>query len=483
MVKTRTRLFLALLVLFGLGLYQMMRWILDDVRPHFLETMEESMVDMATLLAAQVSSEAADGLIPLDGLRAAFDAAGKRRFAAKIYAMNKTRINLQVYVTDHKGVVLFDSNGGRAEGQDYSRWNDVYRTLNGQYGARATTLDPANPRSELLYVASPILAGDKTIGVLSVCKPTDSVRLFMEIARRDLLLLGAVSALTLVLIAVMTSRWITWPIDRLTGYVQAIRDGKRGSLPRLGRSEIGVLGHAFEEMRVALEGKQYVEDYVQTLTHQMKSPLSAIQGAAELLEEDMPAEQRRHFLENIRSESSRLRDLVDRMLQLSALENRRQLNDTAPICLSDLVREALQTLKPGFDRKRLTVRLAGTVDLVVPCERFLVSQALVNLLENAVDFSNDGGQIEVSLNRTEAHVTITVADEGCGIPEYALDKVFDRFYSLVRPGTGKKSSGLGLAFAREVAVLHGGWATLENRAQGGAIATLALGTGTLSANA
>lgn len=465
---------MALLLLFGLGLYQIIDWILDDVRPHYLETMEESMVDMATLLASHVSTQVSGDRIPVQDLRAAFDAAKKRHFSARIYEVTKTQINIRVYVTDRNGTVVFDSDGGKDEGQDYSRWNDVRLTLQGKYGARASRSDPNDPMTSLLCVASPIKVNDEIVGALAVCKPTESVRLFMELARRDVVILGVVAGAALVLIAVVTTSWITWPIEKLTRYVRAIRDGKRVAPPRLGRSEIGALGTAFEEMRVALEGKQYVEDYVQTLTHQMKSPLSAIRGAAELLEEDMAPEQRRQFTENIRSESARIQDLVDRMLQLSALENRRQLQDVEAVNMPEFLAEIVEGMQPVFAGKHLTVRLTDAAPVTVICERFLVRQALTNLLQNAVDFSKDGGAISVSASTNDDHVQIVIEDDGCGVPEYALDKVFDRFYSLLRPDTGKKSSGLGLAFVREVAALHGGLAKLENRPEGGAKATLSL---------
>lgn len=456
MVKTRTRLFLALLALFGLGLYALIDWILDDVRPHYLETMEESMVDMATLLASLVSNQIAGAEIRTDDLRAAFDTAKKRHFSAKIYEMTKTQLNMRVYVTDRNGIVVFNSDNGRDEGKDYSRWNDVRRTMRGEYGARASRTDPDDPMTALLCVASPIKVNEDIIGVLAVCKPTESVKLFLEVARRDLVVVGVVAAVALLFIAVVTSFWITWPIEKLTRHVRAVRDGKRAAAPKLGKSEIGALGAAFEDMRVALEGKQYVEDYVQTLTHQMKSPLSAIRGAAELLEEDMPPAQRRQFLDHIRSESVRMQDLVDRMLQLSALENRKQLQDVAEVNIAELIAENIESMQAAFSGKRIRVSATEVEPLVVKCERFLVRQAITNLLQNAVDFSTDGGVLSVAARKTDHSIEIAILDNGCGIPDYALDKVFDRFYSLSRPDTGRKSSGLGLAFVREVAALHGG---------------------------
>ena len=473
-MKTRTRLFAAFLALAGVGFYALVDWIRDDLVPRYLAVMEETMVDTAEVLSAFLANQMEQGRIPVDGLRQVFGAADARRFSARIYELTKTRTNLRVYVTDKAGIVVFDSDNGRDEGKDYSRWNDVVRTFRGEYGARTTHMVPGDPSTAILYVASPIVADGQTAGVLTVCKPAASVALFLDTARRDIAFAGVVAAAAVMMLGMIVSLWITRPIEKLTKYAQAVRDGKRAAAPRLGRSEIGELGAAFEEMRTALEGRQYVENYVQTLTHEMKAPLCAIRGAAELLEEDMPPDQRRQFLANLRSESERIQDLIDRMLQLSALENRKELRDVEEIDLAALADEVVEDMKPVFSGKRIDVSVLAHNPVVVRGERFLIRQAAANLLQNAIDFSNEGGRIAVSVENRGDFVEMVIVDSGPGVPNYARDKVFDRFYSLRRPDTGKKSSGLGLAFAREAAELHGGRVSLDNRPEGGAKARLLL---------
>jgi two-component system, OmpR family, sensor histidine kinase CreC len=476
-VRIRIRLFLAFLLVVGLGFYGLIDWILDDLRPRYLETMEESMVDTATLLASLAESQMQQGAVQTGDLRTAFEIAQRKKFSAKIYEMTKTHLSMRVYITDRNGIVVFDSDNGRDEGKDYSRWNDVARTLRGDYGARSTRSDPDDPTTSTLHVASPVRMDGDIVGVLTVCKPAGSVTLFLEAAKRNITTAGLTAAIAVIVLGMVVSWWITWPILKLTGYAKAIRDGRRITAPKLGGGEIGALGTAFEEMRSALEGKQYVENYVQALTHQMKSPLSAIRGAAELLEEDMPPEQRRQFLENLRSESGRIQDLVDRMLQLSALENRKELRDLENVDLTELVAEVVGSVGPALSSRQVEVAVDRAGPVVVRAERFLVRQAVSNLLQNAIDFSESGSAVSVSVAARGDQAEVIIADTGPGIPEYAKEKIFERFFSLPRPGTGRKSSGLGLAFVREVAVLHGGEARLENRSEGGARALLALPRG------
>lgn len=473
-MRIRTRLYVAFLLLMGVGFYFLIDRMVGRLRPRYLEAMEEAMVDAATILAAQLSVHATPDAIPVDDLRAALTDAAARRFSARIYQLTKTRLGMRVYVTDRHGRVIFDSAGGRDEGLDYAAWNDVKRTLRGEYGARATRVDPADPRTIILYVAAPVKAGDEIVGAVTVAKPTDSFTLFLDSAQRGVIGAGLLVALAVVALGAVLSLWITRPIERLTRYAKDIRDGLRPPPPSFGGGEIGALGRAFEEMRDALEGKQYVENYVQTLTHEMKSPLSAIRGAAELLQEDMSAPQRAKFLDNILTETARLRGLVDRLLLLSTLENRKELRDVEEVELAALLDEVATSMEPQLTAKGLTLARETTATLTVACERFLVRHAFANLLQNAIDFSPRGGRIAMRLEEHPPGVAVSVCDDGPGVPVYALPRVFERFFSLQRPDSGRKSSGLGLSIVREAALLHGGSATLENRAGGGACATLVL---------
>jgi two-component system sensor histidine kinase CreC len=476
MVGIRTRLFLAFVVFVGLGFYFLVDWLLDDLRPRYLEAMEESMVDSATVLSSIVEQQMKDDAIQVGGLRAAFTSARKKRFSAKIYEMTKHRIAIRVYVTDRDGIVVYDSENGKAEGQDYSRWNDVYLTLRGKYGARSTRSDPDDPRTSFLYVASPIRKGDEIAGVLAVGKAAGSVNMFIQSAQRKIVIGGVLAGLLVIVLGFVTALWITRPINRLIGYAHRVRDGERASLPKLGLSEMRQLGQAFEEMRDALEGKRFVEQYVQTLTHEMKSPLSGVRGAAELLKEEVPAEERARFLENICAETDRMQEVIDRLLQLSSLEGRKELRDVERFSLGDVVTEAVESTKPLADARGVRLQHEGGPSALVEGERFLVRQAIVNLLQNAVDFCTEGDAVDVVLDREGDLAVLSVWDSGPGIPEYALPKVFERFYSLPRPVTGKKSSGLGLAFVREVTLLHRGRASIENLPEGGVVASLRLPT-------
>jgi two-component system sensor histidine kinase CreC len=192
------------------------------------------------------------------------------------------------------------------------------------------------------------------------------------------------------------------------------------------------------------------------------------------MQEEMPPEKRARFLTNIQSEANRIQQIIDRMLKLSELETRKGLDKIERISLLNILQTVIESKSPIISRGQLTVKLHRQNDAVIKGDSFLLHQAVSNLIQNAIDFSPPYGQIELTLEKTKDTIVFQVADSGPGIPEFALGKVFDKFFSLQRPVSGKKSTGLGLNFTREVALLHRGGVTLQNRSGNGALATMTL---------
>jgi two-component system sensor histidine kinase CreC len=277
------------------------------------------------------------------------------------------------------------------------------------------------------------------------------------------------------LLAVILSVWLVRPFGVVADYVRYVRAQRSFSLPRLGRRALGAIGEAYDEMRDALAGRNHVTGYVQTLAHELKSPLSAIRGAAELLREPaMPADDQQRFLGNIERETQRIQELVDRMLELAALESRRSLDQVEPVALKPLLEEMVASAQGSGAARSITVRLEAPEPAAVDGDAFLLRRAVSNLLDNALDFSPQGGTVRVALVVQGRSVAIEVRDQGPGIPAYADEKVFEKFFSLARPHTHKRSTGLGLPFVKEIAELHHGRVSLRNLPDGGALAQLSL---------
>ena len=443
----------------------LLRGALEEVKPVVRQSTEETLVDTANLLAEIVRPELAAGRLAQGNLASLLADYGKRKPDANIWGVAKQSTSHRVYVTDRNGIVLLDSSG-RDVGQDYSRWNDVYRTLRGRYGARTTQEIPGDEASTVMHVAAPVRDGANIIGVVTVAKPNRSLQPYIDGARDRLLWTGLVVMAVALLLGALLAAWLSRTIRRLTHFADAVREGGRPALPSLPGGELGQLAAALDSMRAQLDGKAYVERYVQTLTHELKSPLAGIRSAAELLRQDLPAADRTRFLDHIDAETARVQQMNDRLLDLALVEQRRELDERVRIPLQPLVEEGLAALGLRPDAARFARVNDVPIDLAVTGERFLVRQALSNLLDNAADFVADGGLLRVSASQEGTAVTLRVHDTGEPVPDYALPRLTERFYSLPRPPTGRKSTGLGLNFVQEVAQLHGGAFQLRNVADG-----------------
>jgi two-component system sensor histidine kinase CreC len=463
------RLFVVGAILVAVFGWFALRQVLEEVKPAVRQSTEETLIDTANLLAELVAADLRDGRLAQGDLARVMAAYGQRHPGADIWGIRKDGVTHRIYITDANGIVLLDSTG-RDVGSDYSRWNDVYRTLHGQYGARTTEEVPGDETSTVMYVAAPVRDADRIIGVVTVAKPNRSVQPFIERARHRLGTLALLFIGAGLVIGALLSWWLGRAIRRLTDYADAVAAGGRPAVPSLPGVELTQLATALDSMRAQLEGKTYVERYVQTLTHELKSPLAALRGAAELLHQDLPAQQRTRLLENIDAETGRLQAMSERLLHLAQVEQRRDLEERVPIPLRPLIEELLQGRAPLLAQRRVTIDEVPAPVAVVG-ERFLVRQALANLLDNAADFTPPGHGIRITARPVDAisqpgMVAISVDNEGEPIPDFALSRVTERFYSLARPDSGRKSTGLGLNFVLEVAQLHGGSFAIGNTATG-----------------
>ncbi len=451
-----------------------MKLFSDQFVPGVRQSVEEVLVQTANLLAEAAAREMRAAPGNTAAIASMFQSYQQRQFEARIYNVQKSDPDLRVYVTDQRGRVLFDSSGA-ATGQDYSRWRDVKLTLQGQYGARTSRDSAGDETSSVMYVAAPIRIDGKIVGVLSVGKPSRSFQAFIDLAQRKVNLAALGLFVMAMVLALAFSYWMTRDLRRLVVYANEAAAGKRRTIPIEGRSELKRLAQAIEHLRTELDGKSHVERVTQLLAHELKSPIAAVRGAAELLEDEPDPARRDRLQHNIQQEAERLQRIVEGVLELARAENQDRLPTRETVDLSALLGEAVALRAFRLEQKSLRIQMGPAPVLPdLHADRFLLRQALLNLLDNAIDFSPRGGTLHLNLDQAGAWLELRIRDEGAGIPDYAQDRVFERFYSTPRPDSGQRGSGLGLNLVEQAARLHGAEIRLGNASQGGAEAVLRL---------
>jgi two-component system sensor histidine kinase CreC len=323
-----------------------------------------------------------------------------------------------------------------------------------------------------MFVASPIMQNGQIIGSLTVAKPNSTLMPVITRSENRILWAGGVLLGIALLIGVLMAWWVSRSIKTLQDYTVQVANGASVAPPQFKSPELNQLSKSVEHMRQQLEGKAYVEQYVHSLTHELKSPLTAIKSSAELLQENPPEDVRQRFTQNIQAQTTRLQLLIERLLQLASIERAPNFA-TQAVKLNDIIGSATHSVQPMLTQRNISINLQLTDNPTVQVDKLMFTQALVNILDNAIDFSLEGGRIEIYDEASLRAHHLIIRDHGVGIPEYALDKIFERFYSLARPHT-HKSTGLGLSFVREVMRKHGGDIEIANHAQGGVMVRLVL---------
>ena len=468
------RLFLVYFCIIGGLAWFLLHKSLDTLDTSVRQSAEEVMIDTSNILAELVSQNVIEGEIQLHQIHDLIPGYLKRILNAKIYSVFKQKADMQIYITDIAGQVIYDSTG-KNEGEDFSQWNDVLLTLKGLYGARSSPIDENKKiivdKDKVMYVAAPIYWKDEIIGVVTVSKGIRYLDPFIIKASENLKNYALVILGISILFGSLITFWLSRSIRKLEKYANQLGGGTKAERPRLREKEFRTLANAMEKMRADLEGKEYVENYIHTMAHELKTPLTGIEGSAELLESATTQEQKQRLTANIKESSHRMNRLIERMLDLAKLEKRDNIDDLENFKLKNIMRNLISDRHRTLRDRQISViqRFEETIEL--QGDPLLIEQAISNLLDNAIEFSPQKSEIIISALVEDGIQTISVDDHGPGIQDYAFDKLYDRFFSLPRPDTHKRSTGLGLSFVQEIMLLHAGTIKLSNY-QDGCRATL-----------
>jgi two-component system phosphate regulon sensor histidine kinase PhoR len=222
---------------------------------------------------------------------------------------------------------------------------------------------------------------------------------------------------------------------------------------------------------------QVRRDFVANVSHELRTPLTAIRGYVEALSEgDVNAEESRRFLDVILRHTLRMERLVKDLLHLARLDAGQETLEPVSCDIRALIQSVVSDVMPSLDgrQQRIEIAIAPGAE-TVRGDPAKLHDSLRNLVANASSYSPERSVISVDVRRIDAHITLSVSDQGPGIPEDDLVRVFERFYRVDKSRTRDPGgTGLGLAIVRHLIELHGGRVRVENRPEGGARFTVEL---------
>lgn len=353
--------------------------------------------------------------------------------------------------------------------------------------ARATSGRPQEAKMTL-YAAVPVQRFKQVLGVLLMTTDSREIENSLRAVRLDILQVFAAALAVTVLISFYLARTIARPVRRLALAAERVRRGGqvvaagiRASGPLTGRAaipdmsargdEIGDLSLALGDMTEALWRRlDAIERFAADVAHEIKNPLTSLKSAVETAARVQDPARQRKLMQVILDDVSRLDRLIADISDASRIDAELSREETHPTDIGRLLATLVDIHGADDDpgAPRLSLELAAPEELIVPALEDRLGQVFRNLIANAISFSPPRGTIRILAVRREAVVEVCIEDEGPGIPEDKLEKIFERFYSE-RP-SGEKfgtHSGLGLSISRQIVTAHGGSIRAENRRDAG----------------
>ena len=225
----------------------------------------------------------------------------------------------------------------------------------------------------------------------------------------------------------------------------------------------GELTHNFNQMVKELNSIECLQkDFINNISHEIKTPISSIQGFAKLLEEDdLSKEERKEYAEIIKEESNRLLHMSTNILKLAKLENQERLANKTKFNVAEQIRRTISILEPKWKEKNIKFNV-NLKEQEILGEKDLLNQVWINILENSIKFSEKDGQIDVKMKTNQENITVEIKDYGIGMEEEEAKKIFDRFYQVDKSHT-KPGAGIGMTIAKRIIELSGGKIEVESK--------------------
>lgn len=283
-----------------------------------------------------------------------------------------------------------------------------------------------------------------------------------------LLLFALISLTTGIIVSCAFSYLPLAPLRKLMNAVDRIADGDYSvRLDIRSPEEFRKLSDKFNHMAMELGNAELLHsDFINNFSHEFKTPIVSIRGFARALKwEDLSDAERNEYLDIIIEESDRLSELSSSVLNLSKIEQQTSLTDLKLLNLSEQLRLGIALLDGRLNSKNLNISFDAE-EIFIKGNEEMLKQVWINLLDNAIKFSPDGGLISIQLSRSEKAVTVSVSDQGIGMSAETMQHAFDKFYQGDLSHT-TKGNGIGLSLVKKIIELHGGTITLTSVLHGG----------------
>ena len=367
-----------------------------------------------------------------------------------------------VIMDSNMGMMSYDEVGANEDPAYIERMTDerIRAALERIVGGESIRMRTESGDAPLFTVGVPFKMGETVTGAVFIQTRAQQIESGLsEILGRIVLLAAAVIALTGIVVFLFVRRRLK-PLKKLEAAATTIADGDFSVQvdEKKGDPELRELSGAFNTMTRKLQGVEAGRrEFVANVSHELRSPITSIRGFAEGMADGViPEEEQPKYLRLVANESKRLSGLIDDLLALSRLEREDAKPELSVFDVNEMLRRAVICRMNDLEEKKIDVSCEFETDSCpVEADSDRIEQVVINLLDNAIKFTPEGGKISLESAVKDGIAEITVRDSGSGVAPEDREKIFDRFFTADRAHTAGKGTGLGLSICKRIMEMHG----------------------------
>lgn len=304
-------------------------------------------------------------------------------------------------------------------------------------------------------------------GVMLTSISTDNIMATMDVLNRKALILEAIILLIILAVAMVLSDVLTRPFSHIT---QAINEVKAGyTVEKISVPDYSETIHIVDAFNQLLGRMKVLDDsrqeFVSNVSHELKTPLTSMKVLADslLAQPDAPAEMYREFLQDITAEIDRENQIITDLLSLVKMDKKAVDLNVSAININELTELICKRLRPIARKKDVEVELTSLRPVVAEVDEVKMTLIISNLVENAIKYNKEHGSVKITLDADHQVFTLEVKDNGIGIPQDSLDKIYERFYRVDKSHSREiGGTGLGLAITKNAVLMHRGSITVSS---------------------
>lgn len=379
----------------------------------------------------------------------------------------------QVQIVDLQGKILMDSIGSVELGERIQT-SDVVKALEGDIGTWIGNV--SYDTENVISVSHPLMSDGQVVGVLRFTSSLRETNRTLKNIYMVFISIGIIVILISIAFSIFLANTIVKPLNDVTKIAEKMANGQlKVRSEKRYNDEVGKLSDTLNFMaEELLRNERLKNDFISSVSHELRTPLTSIKGWTITLKTDISNDREllKDGLNIIEDESDRLAKMVEELLDFSKLLSDRIVMKKEEINIAKSVEIVAKQLKVNADKKNITfdIDIENNLPNIIADEN-RIKQVLINILDNAFKFTQEGGEVSIYANRKEDNIIIKVMDNGQGIDEEDLPYIKDKFYK----GKNTKShTGLGLSISDNIVKLHGGNLEIDSKINVGTIVTVSL---------